>query len=129
MQTLLKKAANPLQGLTEGQVRSRVHVDDQGPEFPKETSVELRCLDAFGAVSHFERTHCLALQNMGFSYLQRRSELVSNIMRMAEAFGLRQEVAHDAILLMDRTMSTSIQVGASPSCAVALSPYEIPQPK
>ncbi len=47
---------------------------------------------------------------MGFPYLQRRSELVSNIMRMAQTFGLRQEVAHDAILLMDRAMSTSLQV-------------------
>lgn len=43
-------------------MRSRVNVDDQGPEFPKESSVEMRCLDAFAAVSHFERTHCLALQ-------------------------------------------------------------------
>ena len=43
-------------------MRGRVSVDDQGPDFPKESSVELRCLDAFAAVSHFERTHCLALQ-------------------------------------------------------------------
>ena len=50
------------------------------------------------------------VQNMGFPYLQRRSELVSSIMRMAQTFGLRQEVAHDAILLMDRAMSTSLQV-------------------
>lgn len=52
----------------------------------------------------------LCEQNMGFPYLQRRSELVSSIMRMAQTFGLRQEVAHDAILLMDRAMSTSLQV-------------------
>ena len=57
---------------------------------------------------------------MGFPYLQRRSELVSSIMRMAQTFGLRQEVAHDAILLMDRAMSTSLQVGCPTSWASSL---------
>lgn len=51
-----------MQGPNDSQMRGRVSIDDQGPDFPKETSVEIRCLDAFAAVSHFERTHCLALQ-------------------------------------------------------------------
>lgn len=46
---------------------------------------------------------------MGFDYLQRRGELVGSVLRMGQAFGLREEAAHDAILLMDRTMSTSLQ--------------------
>ena len=50
------------------------------------------------------------LQNMGFGYLQKRGELVSSVLQMGQAFGLNEEVAHDAILLMDRTMSTQIQV-------------------
>jgi len=48
--------------LQEGVTRNMANVEDQGPDFPKETAVEIRCLDAFSAVSHFERTHCLALQ-------------------------------------------------------------------
>lgn len=55
-------------------------------------------------------TTWLCLQNMGYNYLQRRSELVTTVLRHSQSFGLREEVAHDAILLMDRIMSTSIQV-------------------
>ena len=47
---------------------------------------------------------------MGFGYLQKRGELVTSVLSMGQAFGLNEEVAHDAILLMDRTMSTQIQV-------------------
>ena len=52
----------------------------------------------------------MELQNMGYSYLQRRGELVANILSQSITFGLREEVAHDAILLMDRIMSASVQV-------------------
>lgn len=76
----------------------------------KEMAVEVRCGDAFAAVQHFEKTHCLALQNMGFAYLQRRSELVATAAEYIARLGLKDEVGHDAILLMDRTMSTSLQV-------------------
>ena len=41
------------------------------------------------------------LQNMGFGYLQKRGELVSSVLQMGQAFGLNEEVAHDAILLME----------------------------
>lgn len=48
-----------------------------------QTSVEQRCTEAFSAVRHFEKTHCLALQNMGYAYLQRRAELVSTCLDVA----------------------------------------------
>ena len=51
------------------------------------------------------------LQNMSFAYLQRRPELVNTTMTFAQQLRMKDEVAHDAILLMDRTMSTSLQVG------------------
>ena len=52
-----------LQGLPpEGSGQGIEHLEDRPPDFPKETTVEMRCFDAFSAVSHFERTHCLALQ-------------------------------------------------------------------
>ena len=31
-------------------------------DFSKESTLEDRCQEAFGAVQHFEKTHCLALQ-------------------------------------------------------------------
>ena len=47
---------------------------------------------------------------MGFAYLQRRSELVTTALSYSQQLLTKDEVAHDAILLMDRTMSTSLQV-------------------
>ncbi|KAK9820095.1 hypothetical protein WJX72_006068 [[Myrmecia] bisecta] len=92
----------------EGSPGSPSPLDDY--DWSKETAVEVRCADAFAAVQHFEKTHCLALQNMGFGYLQRRSELVAMALLHVQRLGMKDEVAHDAVLLMDRTMSTSLQV-------------------
>ena len=50
------------------------------------------------------------VQNMGYPYLQRRGELVAAVLRQSQSFGMREEIAHDGILLMDRIMSTSLQV-------------------
>lgn len=79
---------------------------------PLQASVEQRCSEAFAAVRHFEKTHCLALQNMGFPYLQRRGELVNRCTTVAAALGVKAEAAHDAVLLMDRVMSTSLNLAA-----------------
>jgi pentatricopeptide repeat domain-containing protein 1 len=49
-----------------------------------QTAVERRCCEAFAAVRHFEKTHCLALQNMGYGYLQRRAALVARCLDLAE---------------------------------------------
>lgn len=78
------------------------------PNHHKETSVEQRCHEAFAAVRLFEKTHCLALQNMGFSYLQKRSELVAHCRTLVAQLGVKAEACHDAVLLMDRVMSTSL---------------------
>jgi hypothetical protein len=51
----------------------------------------------------------LLLQNMGFLYQQRRVDLVHRLLNTAAALGLVDDFAHDAVLLMDRTMSTSLQ--------------------
>ena len=79
-------------------------------DFSKESTVERRCSDAFAAVQHFEKTHCLALQHMALPYLQRRPQLVATCLNQAAQLGLKDEVSHDAVLLMDRTMSTGLQV-------------------
>ena len=79
-------------------------------DFSKESSVERRCSDAFAAVQHFEKTHCLALQHMALPYLQRRPQLVASCLHQSAQLGLKDEVSHDAVLLMDRTMSTGLEV-------------------
>ena len=76
----------------------------------KELSIEARCSEAFAAVCHFEKTHCLALQNMGYVYLQRRNELVAQCLDLGQKLQVKEEATHDAILLMDRVMSTSLQL-------------------
>ena len=73
-----------------------------------QAAVEQCCTEAFSAVRLFEKTHCLALQNMGFAYLQRRSQLVARCADVAAALGVKPEAGHDAVLLMDRVMSTSL---------------------
>lgn len=70
------------------QVKSRDSVQSvsaslDDPDHLKESSVEQRCSEAFAAVRHFEKTHCLALQNMGHPYLHRRSELVGKCIEVA----------------------------------------------
>jgi pentatricopeptide repeat domain-containing protein 1 len=74
----------------------------------KEISVEERCSAAFAAVKHFEKTHCLVVQNMGFPYLQQRASLIQNCIAVNNKLDGPEECAHDAVLLMDRVMSTSL---------------------
>lgn len=80
------------------------------PTFNKEMSVESRCAEAFSAVNSFESSHSLALQAMGLTYLQHRTQLVSQLIDYGKKLNLKDEIAHDAVLLMDRTMSTAIQI-------------------
>lgn len=82
----------------------------EDPDCMKEVSVEQRCSEAFAAVRHFEKTHCLALQNMGYTYLQRRTELVAKCVEVSARLGVREDAGHDAVLLMDRVMSTGLQL-------------------
>jgi pentatricopeptide repeat domain-containing protein 1 len=81
-------------------------LDDPGHQ--KEASVEERCTAAFAAVKHFEKMHCLVVQNMGYNYLQRRKHLVQSCLAINTKLGGPEESAHDAVLLMDRVMSTTL---------------------
>ena len=82
----------------------------QDADLRKEEAVEAGCHDAFTAVQHFERTHCLILQNMGIPYLHQRADLVGRTAQLVDTLGFQAEVAHDAVLVMDRFMSTTMQV-------------------
>lgn len=66
--------------------------------------------EAMGGVHQFESTHCLSLQNMGVEYIQQRSALVSQLLDFSSRLGLRDEVVHDAVLLMDRTVGSATGV-------------------
>jgi len=87
---------------------SNIVIDDSS--FSDEISVEARCTEAFAAVHQFESSHSLTLQAMGLTYLQRRAELVQRLFKYGKQLNLRDEIAHDAVLLMDRAMSTSYEV-------------------
>lgn len=50
------------------------------------------------------------LSNMSAAYVQQRPILISRLLDLSSQFGLRDEVVHDAVLLMDRTASQAKQV-------------------
>lgn len=74
----------------------------------KDIATEESCISAFKAVQHFEKTHCLVLQNMGYAYLQQRADLIRNCSKINKFLGGQEEVVHDSVLLMDRVMSTTL---------------------
>ncbi|PNW74754.1 hypothetical protein CHLRE_12g511400v5 [Chlamydomonas reinhardtii] len=76
----------------------------------REQQVLQECQEAFAAVQHFENTHGLVLSNMSTGYVQQRPVLISRLLDLSSKLGLRDEVVHDAVLLMDRTASQAKQV-------------------
>lgn len=72
----------------------------------EDASVEGRCSEAFAAVKRFEESHKVAAQSMCAEYVAGRKECVQLAMSHAAAFGFKDEVLHDAVLLVDRTMSS-----------------------
>jgi hypothetical protein len=79
-------------------------------EDQREFQVSNTVAEAMGGVHQFESTHCLSLQNMGVEYIQQRSALVSSLLDYGSRLGLRDEIVHDAVLLMDRTVSSAAGV-------------------
>ena len=77
-------------------------------------------LNHTGLVQSQDEMITLAVQNMGYAYLQRRSDLVADVLRQSQTFGMREEIAHDGILLMDRIMSTSLQASFCASSSLLI---------
>eukprot|EP00879_Flechtneria_rotunda_P008397 GHRR01008796.1.p1 GENE.GHRR01008796.1~~GHRR01008796.1.p1 ORF type:complete len:458 (+),score=137.47 GHRR01008796.1:1487-2860(+) len=75
-----------------------------------EATAQTQCGEAFGAVQRFEASHNLVLQNMGLQYLQQRMSLISGLLGAGAALGLKDEVVHDGVLLLDRLASIAAQV-------------------
>lgn len=76
----------------------------------REYAAKTQCQEAFDAVSRFETSHGLVLQNMALPYLQQRTQLISSMLEKGTQLGLKDEVVHDGVLLLDRTMSAAAQV-------------------
>lgn len=76
----------------------------------REVAALTQCGEAFDAVKRFEASHNLALQNMSGQYLQQRTQLISSLLDRGNKLGLKDEVIHDGILLLDRAASTSTEV-------------------
>ncbi|WIA41856.1 hypothetical protein OEZ86_009182 [Tetradesmus obliquus] len=79
-------------------------------ELAEETLLEKRCRDSIAAVKQFENTHNLSVQSMGMGYTAARAGLVSLLLEAGSKLKIRDDVAHDAVLLMDRAMSASMKV-------------------
>lgn len=75
-----------------------------------EGKLDKRCQGAFAAVKEFEDNHCLSVQAMGAAYTAARPGLAAALLGLQSKLGVRDDVVHDAVLLMDRAMSASFKV-------------------
>lgn len=80
-------------------------------DLSSEAALEECCQAAFAAAKEFETSHCLSMQAMGSDYTNARSGLVAQLLDAGRQLRLRDDVVHDAVLLMDRAMSASLKVG------------------
>lgn len=83
---------------------------DFAAELAAEAALEKRCREAYSAVKAFEDTHNLSVQNMGYSFTAARAGLVAALLDAGASLGIKDDVVHDAVLLMDRGMSASLKV-------------------
>ena len=67
--------------------------------------LQARCAEAFAAVRHFEGRYCVADEALPASYLAARQEWFGTAASFAGALGLKDEVLHDALLLLDRAVA------------------------
>ena len=72
---------------------------------PPSPHLQARCAEAFAAVRHFEGRYCVADEALPASYLAARQEWFGTAASFAGAFGLKDEVLHDALLLLDRAVA------------------------
>jgi hypothetical protein len=86
-------------------------------ELAAENALDKRCRDSYAAVKQFENTHNLSVQSMGVGYTAARAGLVAMLLEAGTKMKIRNDVAHDAVLLMDRAMSASMKVSTAEASA------------
>ncbi|KAK9846531.1 hypothetical protein WJX81_006057 [Elliptochloris bilobata] len=75
-----------------------------------ENAATFRGNTAWQRIYDFESSHSLVLGHMGAGYLERRAGLVAGVLAAVERLRVADVRAHDAVLLLDRVMSTHHQV-------------------
>ena len=78
------------------------------PELAAEGTLEAQCLEAFKTVKGFEASHAFDAASLSPDYLSSRTQAVETAFRLAQSLQLGEEVAFDAVLLMDRVVSTGL---------------------
>jgi len=91
-------------------VEDGLHVEMSREILAEDLETEARCREAFMAVRQFEDTHSLRYDLMGQGYLEQRRELVYMAYGIGNQYDLKEETVHDAILIMDRIMSTGVKI-------------------
>lgn len=88
----------------------------------RNSSLKRRCREAFEFVCSFERSHRLNFEAMGEEYICTRSNYISLLLNLGQHLHLKPETVHDAVLLLDRVMSTGarLQEGVSSVAVAAL---------
>ncbi|GFH24715.1 pentatricopeptide repeat-containing isoform A, partial [Haematococcus lacustris] len=77
----------------------------------QETSFDAELvLEAFQVVQEFEESHGLSVATMGQMYITSRRDLVLALFKVGASLGVGQDALHDAVLLMDRAMSSEGQI-------------------
>uniref|UniRef100_A0A383VDG4 PROP1-like PPR domain-containing protein n=1 Tax=Tetradesmus obliquus TaxID=3088 RepID=A0A383VDG4_TETOB len=82
-------------------------------DLAEDAQLELSCARAYQTVAEFELGQLLQPANMSCEYLAERDACIAAAFGYAEQFELAEEVVFDAVLLMDRVMSTGAQHDSS----------------
>jgi hypothetical protein len=82
-------------------------------DLAEDAQLEHSCARAYQTVAEFELGQLLQPANMSCEYLAEREACISAAFGYAEQFELAGEVVFDAVLLMDRVMSTGAQHDSS----------------
>lgn len=83
------------------------------PDTAEDARLEDSCMRAFKTVLDFEQGQQLQPANMSQEYLAQRGACIDAAFRLSEQLELVEEVAFDAILLLDRVMSTGAAYDSS----------------
>jgi hypothetical protein len=67
---------------------------------------EMACFQTMTAVQALEARTMITAQAVPHMYLMQRAELVQLLLRSAPCLGMRGDVGHDAVVLMDRVMAS-----------------------
>eukprot|EP00879_Flechtneria_rotunda_P015835 GHRR01016558.1.p1 GENE.GHRR01016558.1~~GHRR01016558.1.p1 ORF type:complete len:553 (+),score=244.72 GHRR01016558.1:98-1660(+) len=82
-------------------------------DLAEDAQLEDSCQRAYNTVLDFELGQLLQPANMNTEYLAEREACISAAFKLAEQFSFADEVVFDAVLLMDRVMSTGAQHDSS----------------